>query len=178
MSGKPEPIHTIEEMAESLVNLSLSREVAAFAVRDMPMQADHTALEYESRILQILGVGWAISYFMADRPEKQLLTEAYWNRMFDFSKHLSAVVSTALPENFDYMHVLKQRMDTYLSEFSVPGNPAQNASSLQNDILTRVGLTFARLCGGPDDVHLILAGNRLFHLSLEGVKHYLSSVLD
>ncbi|MEW6258287.1 MAG: hypothetical protein AB1547_00085 [Thermodesulfobacteriota bacterium] len=177
MSVNPEPIHTIQEMAESLVNLSLSREVAAFAVRDVPMKAEHTVLEYESRILQILGVGWAISYFMADRPEKQPLTEAYWNKMFDFSRNLSAVVSAALPEHFDYMHVLKQRMDAYLSEFSDLNSDTRSASSLQNDILTRVGLTFARLCGDPDDVHLILAGNRLFHLSLEGVKHYLTSVL-
>lgn len=172
-----EPIHSIQEMAESLVNLSLSPEVAAFAVRDMPAQTKGTVVEYEGRMLQILGVGWAISYFMADRPEKKAVTEAYWNRLFDFSKNLSTVVSASLPEPFDYIQVLKSRMDTYLAEFSDVETNAKDPTNLQNDILTRVGITFARLCGGADDVYLILAGNRLFHLSIEGVKHYLTTVL-
>lgn len=173
-----EPIHTIQEMAESLVNLSLSPEVAAFAVRDMPARTNRTVVEYEGRMLQILGVGWAISYFMADRPEKKAVTEAYWNMLFDFSKNLSTVVSATLPEPFDYIRVLKSRMDTYLAEFSDVEASAKDPAALQNDLLTRVGMTFARLCGGEDDVYLILAGNRLFHLSLEGVKHYLTSVLS
>lgn len=172
-----EPVHSIREMAESLVNLSLSRELAAFAVRDMPAQSNTTVVEYEGRMLQILGVGWAISYFMAERPEKKAVMEAYWNMLFDFSKNLSTVVSASLAEPFDYIQVLKSRMDTYLAELPDVEASAKDPATFQNDILTRVGITFAKLCGGEDDVYLILAGNRLFHLSLEGVKHYLTSVL-
>ena len=70
----------------------------------------------------------------------------------------------------DYFKALKERIDIYLKALAEVPHVKDPASV--------IGPTFARLCGSMDNVHVIMAGNRIFHLSLEGVKHFLESVFS
>jgi hypothetical protein len=62
---------------------------------------------------------------------------------------------------------LKERIDIYLKALAEVPHVKDPASV--------IGPTFARLCKNADNVHVIMAGNRIFHMSLEGVKYFLES---
>jgi hypothetical protein len=70
----------------------------------------------------------------------------------------------------DYFKALKERIDIYLKALAEVPHVKDPASV--------IGPTFARLCENTDNVHVIMAGNRIFHLSLEGVKRFLESVFS
>ena len=127
-------------------------------------------IEYEIQLLKILSVGWAISYFMEDHLEKSPLIKKFWDVLFEFSKNLSSVTSLTIGKEVDYFRALKERIDIYLKALAEVPHVKDPASV--------IGPTFARLCENTDNVHVIMAGNRIFHLSLEGVKHFLESVFS
>ena len=163
---------SVTEIGESLANFSLDRESVLFALSRLPDEPsiNKVAIEYEIQLLKILSVGWAISYFMEDHLEKTPLIKKFWDVLFEFSKNLSSVTSLTIGKEVDYFRTLKERIDIYLQALAeVP--QAKDPTSV-------IGPTFARLCGNSDDIHVIMAGNRIFHLSLEGVKHFLESVFS
>ncbi len=163
---------SIQEIGESLANFSLDRESVLFALSRLPDEhsINKVAIEYEIQLLKILSVGWAISYFMEDHPEKNPLIKKFWDVLFEFSKNLSCVTSLTIGKEVDYFRTLKERIDIYLKDLAEVPHVKDPASV--------IGPTFARLCGNTDNVHVIMAGNRIFHLSLEGVKHFLESVFS
>ncbi len=163
---------SIQEIGESLANFSLDRESVQFALSRLPDEhsINKVAIEYEIQLLKILSVGWAISYFMEDHSEKTPLIKKFWDVLFEFSKNLSSVTSLTIGKEVDYFRALKERIDIYLNALAEVPHVKDPASV--------IGPTFARLCGNPDNVHVIMAGNRVFHLSLEGVKHFLESVFS
>jgi hypothetical protein len=163
---------SVSEIGESLANFSLDRESVLFALSRLPDEPsiNKVAIEYEIQLLKILSVGWAISYFMEDHSEKTPLIKKFWDVLFEFSKNLSSVTSLTIGKEVDYFRTLKERIDIYLQALAeVPQ---------VKDPTSVIGPTFARLCGNSDDIHVIMAGNRIFHLSLEGVKHFLESVFS
>lgn len=163
---------SIQEIGESLANFSLDRESVQFALSRLPDEhsINKVAIEYEIQLLKILSVGWAISYFMEDHSEKIPLIKKFWDVLFEFSKNLSSVTSLTIGKEVDYFRALKERIDIYLNALAEVPHVKDPASV--------IGPTFARLCGNTDNVHVIMAGNRVFHLSLEGVKHFLESVFS
>jgi hypothetical protein len=163
---------SIQEIGESLANFSLDRESVQFALGRLPDEPsiNKVAIEYEIQLLKILSVGWAISYFMEDHSEKSPLIKKFWDVLFEFSKNLSSVTSLTIGKEVDYFKALKERIDIYLKALAEAPHVKDPASV--------IGPTFARLCEYTDNVHVIMAGNRIFHLSLEGVKHFLESVFS
>jgi hypothetical protein len=163
---------SIQEIGESLANFSLDRESVQFALSRLPEEPfiNKVAIEYEIQILKILSVGWAISYFMEDHLEKSTLIKKFWDVLFEFSKNLSSVTSISIGKEVDYFNALKERIDIYLKALAEVPHVKDPASV--------IGPTFARLCENTDNVHVIMAGNRIFHLSLKGVKHFLESVFS
>jgi len=163
---------SIHEIGESLANFSLDRESVLFALSRLPDEhsINKIAVEYEIQLLKILSVGWAISYFMEDHSEKSPLIKKFWDVLFEFSKNLSSVTSLTIGKEVDYFRALKERIDIYLKALAEVPHVKDPASV--------IGPTFARLCGNDDNVHVIMAGNRIFHLSLEGVKHFLESAFS
>lgn len=163
---------SIAEIGQSLANFSLDRESVHFALSRLPdeLSINKVAIEYEIQLLRILSVGWAISYFMEDHSEKNPLIKQFWDVLFEFSKNLSSVTSLTIGKEVDYFRALKERIDIYLKALSEVPQIKDPASV--------IGPTFARLCGNTDNIHVIMAGNRIFHLSLEGVKHFLEAVFS
>ncbi len=160
---------SIQEIGESLANFSLDRESVLFALSRLPdeLSINKVAIEYEIQLLKILSVGWAISYFMEEHSEKTPLINKFWDVLFEFSKNLSCVTSLTIGQEVDYFRALKERIDIYLKALAEVPHVKDPASV--------IGPTFARLCKNADNVHVIMAGNRIFHMSLEGVKYFLES---
>ena len=163
---------SIQEIGESLAIFSLDRESVLFALSRLPDEhsINKVAIEYEIQLLKILSVGWAISYFMEDHSEKSPLIKKFWDVLFEFSKNLSSVTSLTIGKEVDYFRALKERIAIYLKALAEVPHVKDPASV--------IGPTFARLCGNTDNVHVIMAGNRIFHLSLEGVKHFLETLFS
>jgi hypothetical protein len=163
---------SVQEMGENLANFSLDRGSILFALSRLPEEnaIDRVHVEYEIHLLKILSVGWAISYFMEDRSEKTPLMEKFWQVLFEFSKNISSVTSASIGKEVDYFRTLKERIDIYVKAISAVPHLTDPASV--------IGPTFAALCENADNVHVIMAGNRVFHLALEGVKFYLESVFS
>jgi hypothetical protein len=163
---------SIQEIGESLANFSLDRESVRFALSRLPddLSINKVAIEYEIQLLKILSVGWAISYFMEEHSEKTPLITKFWDVLFEFSKNLSCVTSLTIGKEVDYFLALKERIDIYLKALAEVPHVKDPASV--------IGPTFARLCKNENNVHVIMAGNRIFHMSLEGVKHFLESLFS
>jgi hypothetical protein len=172
MTVSNQQLLSIDEMGESLANFSLDRESVLFALSRLPdeQSINKVTVEYEIQLLRILSVGWAISYFMEDHSEKAPLIKKFWDVLFEFSKNLSSVTSLTIGKEVDYFKTLKERIDTYLKALADVPHVKDPASV--------IGPTFAEICGNTDNVHVIMAGNRIFHLSLEGVKQFLESVFS
>jgi hypothetical protein len=163
---------SMQELGEALANISLDRGGVHYALDRLPKEPaiNTVTVEYEIQLLNILSVGWGISYFMENHPEKNPLIEKFWEVLFEFSKNISSVTSLTIGKEVDYFRTLKERIDVYLNALAeVPH---------VKDPTSVIGPTFARLCGCTDNVHVIMAGNRVFHLALEGVKQCLESGLS
>ena len=120
MSSPYENSISFREIGETLANFSLDRETVQFAINRLPdsLSINKVAVEYEIQILKILSVGWAISFFMENHPEKMSLMEFFWEVMYEFSKSISSVTSASIGKEVDYFRTLKERIDTYLSAMS------------------------------------------------------------
>ncbi len=161
---------SIQEIGESLATFSLDRESVNYALSRLPDAPfiNKVTIEYEIQLLKILSVGWAIAYFMEDHPEKSQLIKNFWDVLFDFSKNLSSVTSLTIGKEVDYFKALKDRVDIYLKALAAVPHVKDPAAV--------IGPAFAGLCENTDNIHVIMAGNRIFHLALEGVKRFLESV--
>ena len=126
------------------------------------------SVEYEIQLLKIITVGWSISYFLIQSPKKKELTEAFWNSIQDVAQRISAVTSASIGKNVDYLGMLKKRLEIYVD--ALRHNPEVS------DPVYIIGPTFAKICGNESNPHIILAGSKIFSLSLNGIKTYLDSI--
>ena len=160
----------LEKVSENLVNFSIDRDdinrMMAMLPEDEPI--NKVTVEYEVPLLKIVSVGWAIAYFMDNRPEKQALLESFWNAIDEFSRNLSSVTSLTTGADIDYFHMIKERMDTYVQALSMHPDEKNPAAV--------IGPTFAGICNAPDNIHVIMTGNRVFNAAIIGVKEYLAQI--
>ena len=158
---------SLQETSENLASYAVDNERVAFALSRIPETGavNRITVEYEIKILQILSVGWAISFFLENRPEKAVLSQHFWDILHRFSAEISSVTSVSIGKEIDYFRILKERMDYYLAALS--GCPPST------DPTSVIGPAFARICGADADIHVIMAGSRIFSMALEGVRSYL-----
>ncbi|MBW2099976.1 MAG: hypothetical protein JRG68_04305 [Deltaproteobacteria bacterium] len=161
---------TVEEIAGNLVNFSIDRSELKVILQGLPQEAgiNPITLEYEIALLKILSVGWGISFFMGEHPKKKELTEVFWNSIHDFSKNISTATSSSIGKELDYFQILKERIDLYIN--------ALNLCSDVSDPTSVIGPTFAEVCGDKENACTILAGSKIFCLSIGTVRDYLESV--
>jgi hypothetical protein len=161
---------SIQDATETLIDFAVDRDDLTLILDSLPpkLGIDRETVEYEIQILKILMVGWSLSFFLEDSTSKVSLINAFWAAVRDFSHQLSVASSAALNKDFDYFLVLKNRLDTYLS--------VVNRNQDIKDPLAVIGPAFSMVCGQKDNAVVIHAGNKMFHLAVNGVKHYLESV--
>lgn len=165
-----EPI-TIDQLAENLATFAINRDDLKMLLQAMPPDdtVDQTCVEYELQILKILSVGWAISFYMEDKPIKKELNQRFWNNIKEIAKNISQLTETTTGQAVDYFSILKQRMDSYVDIMK------QNTTE-GTDPTFIMGPAFADACLCHDNAAVILTGTKLFTMTLGGIKEYLNAV--
>lgn len=81
----------IEQAAEDLFNYAIDRQDVKRLMENLAAEADikRTTVEYELPILKIISVGWSLSYYLTDGPQKEALANLFWMAINAFSKDLS-----------------------------------------------------------------------------------------
>jgi len=160
----------LTEVGENLFNYAIERDDLKPILQNLPSESkiDPVAMEYEIQILRIVSVGWGIAYFTVQAEMKEALAQTYWHIVQQFSGNISAMSSASAGKDIDYFTILKDRLDIYVK--------ALNVFSDVEDPGPVIGHTYAKLCGDEEDMYAMIAGKRVFHLALAGVKGYLESV--
>jgi len=157
----------IEELIRDIFNFAIAREDLKEQLKNIPenTEANLVTVEYEIQLLKILSVGWSISFFMGQHPDKNKIAETFWNAIQEFSKNISAMTSTTTGKDIDYFNILRQRVDIYVNALS-------HFSDVQDPSVV-IGPTFAKLCGSEEDQYIITAGKNIFSHCLKNVKSFL-----
>ena len=160
----------LEKVSENLVNFSVDRDDLNRIMTLLPEDEaiNRVTVEYEIPLLKIVSVGWTIAYYMENRPEKKALLESFWQAIDEFSKGLSDVTNLTTGAEINYFHMIKERVDTYVQ--------ALNMQPDAKDPAAVIGPTFAGICNTPDNIHVIMTGNRAFNAAIIGVKEYLAHI--
>ena len=161
---------SLEKASENLVNFSVDRDDLNRIMTMLPEEEsiNRVTVEYEIPLLKIVSVGWAIAYFMENRPEKQALLESFWKAIDEFSQSLSEVTNLTTGAGINYFHMIKERVDTYVQALNMQPD-AQDPAAV-------IGPTFAGICDAADNIHVIMTGNRIFNAAILGVKEYLAHI--
>lgn len=159
----------IEKAGKDLFNFAVDREDVKALMAHLPEEADikRVAVEYELQILKIISVGWSISYYLENRPQKNELVELYWQAVQEFSKSLSTTTGLMTGHEIDYFQILKDRLDIYLDALYKEPEAPQPVSV--------IGPEFARTCGNVDDAFTVLTGAKMFTATIGSVKEYLEA---
>ena len=170
MAAKANENTNLEKVCENLVNFSVDRDDLNRLMAMLPEDeaVKRVTVEYEIPLLKIVSVGWTIAYYMENRPEKKALLESFWKAIDEFSKSLSDVTNLTTGADINYFHMIKERVDTYVQ--------ALNMQPDVKDPAAVIGPTFAGICNTPDNIHVIMTGNRVFNAAIIGVKEYLSHI--
>jgi len=160
----------IEKAGEDLLNFAITREDIKWLMANLPQKADikRSAVEYELQILKIISVGWSISFYLENSPQKNQLTALYWQAVYEFSKDLSETTELMIGQDIDYFQVLRDRLDMYVSALAEKSDAPEPA--------VVIGPEFARTCGNVDDTFTLMTGSRLFIATTGGVKEYLETI--
>ena len=160
----------IERTGEDLFNFAIDREDVKWLMDRLPPEADvrRTTVEYELQILKIIGVGWSISYYLTNHPQKNVLLELYWNAVNKFSRDLSTTMEYVIGQDIDYFQVLKDRLDTYVT--ALADNPDASEPA------TVIGPEFSKACGNEDDIFAFMTGSKMFISTTSKVKQYLEAI--
>lgn len=160
----------LDVAAENLFNYSIERNDLKYILSTLPETINEkmVSLEYEIQLLKMLTVGWAISFFLVDKQQKEMLSEKYWYLIREFSINLSSTTSMTTGQEIDYFETLKQRLDSYVTALEQAGKVSEPASV--------IGPVFAEKCGNTDDACAVLAGSKMFKTAVNAVKEYLESI--
>jgi len=161
---------TIEKAAEDLLNFAIQREDLKWLMAHLPEEADiqRSTVEYELQILKMISVGWSISFYLENSPQKNQLVTLYWQSVFEFSKSLSETTELMIGQNIDYFQVLRDRLDMYV------GALAEKSDAPEPSVV--IGPEFARVCGNRNETFTIMTASRLFIATTSGVKEYLETI--
>ncbi|WP_462271129.1 hypothetical protein [Desulfobacter sp.] len=172
MQDNPAGTLTVDQAAENLSAFAIDRADIKSLLGTIPEghPIDLNRLEYELAILKILSVGWGLAFYMpATDVNKTPLTQAFWEQIREISNNVSTLTQTTTGARVDYFAILKERLDTFVKQMQE--NQTQDA-----DPTGIMGPVFADACGTPDDPMVILAGTKMFALTLGAVKEYLAAV--
>lgn len=160
----------IEKAGADLFNFAIDREDVKTLMVHLTDAADinRTAVEYELQILKIISVGWSLSYYLENCPQKDRLVELYWKEIYEFSQSISSTSGLMIGHDIDYFQILKERLDTYVAAL------AEKADAPEPVVV--IGPEFARICGNVDDVFTVMAGSRMFMATTGSVKEYLEAL--
>jgi len=170
MHNSKETKSEIEKAGADLLDFALDREDVNWLMDRLPQEADikRVTVEYELQILKIIGVGWSLSYYLGNSPQKIALVELYWNSVNEFSRGLSTTTEYMIGQQIDYFQILKDRLDMYVAAL------AKNPEAAEPALV--VGPEFARICGNVDDLFTFMAGSKMFISTINKVKAYLESI--
>lgn len=162
--------HIIEQTAEDLFNFAVDREDVKLLMANLHEAADikRNSVEYELQILKIISVGWAISYYLEDQPQKDLIGARYWHAIQEFSQNLSETFGLLVSRNIDYFQILKERLEMYVNALQQKPDAPEPA--------VVIGPEFADACGNRNDVFTVMTGSRMFLSTIGSVKQYLESL--
>jgi len=159
----------IQQAAEDLFHFAIEREDTKWLMARLPAEAavKPATVEYELQILKIISVGWSISFYLEEWPEKQQLVETFWEAVREFSRSLSTTTEMMTGQDIDYFQVLKNRLNSYLQ--ALRQNPdASNPEAV-------IGPEFARHCGNEGDLFAVYTGGRMFSGVTGRVRDYLNA---
>ena len=142
----------IEKTGEDLFNFAIDREDVKWLMERLPPEADvkRTTVEYELQILKIIGVGWSISYYLTNSPQKNKLLELYWNSVNEFSRDLTTTMEYMIGQDIDYFQVLKDRLNMYVDAMAHNPDASEPAAV--------IGPEFSKACGNADDLFTFMTG--------------------
>jgi hypothetical protein len=169
MTSPEETQSPIEHAAEDLFHYAIEREDTKWLLNRLPAEAavKPAAVEYELQILKIISVGWSISFFLEEWPEKEQLAAIFWEAVREFAQSLSTTTEMMTGQSIDYFQVLKDRLDGYLE--ALRRHPeVRNPEAV-------IGPEFARRCGNADDLFAVYTGGRMFHGATGRVREYLQA---
>lgn len=160
-----------ERAGEDLFDFAIDREDIKTLVAHLPKEAKckPETVEYELQLLKIISTGWSISFFLENIPELKQLTEIFWKSVHEFSETLSETTQMMTGKDINYYQVLKDRLDMYVAALSEKPDTTEPAAV--------IGPEFARVCGNGDDIFTIMAGSRMFIITISSVKQYLESIM-
>ena len=158
---------TVARAGEQLYRFAIDRGDMHTILDALPLEVPEkrVALEYEIQLLRIISVGWAIAFFLTDSGLKTTLGQYFWEHIRAFSSTLSASASLTTGSGIDYFDILKKRLDLYIGALDAAGQIPEPAMA--------IGPAFAGVCGDPDDACAILAGSKMFSITIHAVREYL-----
>ena len=154
-------------VAEDLFNFAIDRKDVKDIVTRFPEASDtrRANLEHELQILKIISIGWSLSFYLVDSPLKRELTAHFWQSVHAFSKSLSETTNLLIHQDIDFFQTVRDRFDQYLGEMKKKVDAPEPA--------VVIGPEFARICEDAEDVHVVMAGSRMFISTVGEVKAYL-----
>lgn len=160
----------LEKAGADLLDFAVDREDVKWLMDHLPPEAaiKRVTVEYELQILKIIGVGWSLSYYLEDSPQKTELLEKYWAAINEFSRGLSTTTEYMIGQNIDYFQILKERLDMYVAAL------AKNPDTPEPALV--IGPEFARICGNVNDIFTFMTGSKMFISTINNVKAYLEAI--
>ena len=160
----------IEQAASDLFNYAIDREDVKWLMAHLAKEAEikRTTVEYELPILKIISVGWSLSYYLPGSPQKDELSNLFWNAINDFSKDLSTTTEMMTGQKIDYFEIIKERLDMYVNALEQQTDARDPASV--------IGPEFAGTCGNANDIFTFMTGSKMFMSVIARVKEYLEKI--
>ena len=160
----------LEKTHQDLVDFAIDREDIKWLMDRLPQEADikRVTVEYELQILKIISVGWSLSFYLENSPQKTELLSTYWEAIHEFSHGISTTTEYMIGQQIDYFQILKERLDMYVAALSKNPEAPEPAQV--------IGPEFARICGNADDIFTFMTGSKMFISTINKVKAYLEAI--
>ncbi|GAB6094458.1 hypothetical protein JCM14469_07100 [Desulfatiferula olefinivorans] len=158
----------LSAVCRNLAEYAVDREDINALVAALPRdrEINTVTVDYELQLLKIVSVGWSLSAFMTDHPDKTVAAETFWGLIRDFSKDISNVTGLMIGQSIDYFQLLRQRLDHYVASL--------DRAVKSDDPASAIGPAFAAACKA-DDPFVTITGARVFTYTSAAVKDYLGS---
>ena len=160
----------IKKTADDLFNFAVDRDELKTLMANLPEEdiTRRSAIEYELQILKIISVGWAIVYYLEDSPYKDDIAAFFWEMVYEFSHDISVTTGLMTGQDIDYFQKLRERLDMYVNALAKKIGAHEPAAV--------IGPEFAGICGNIDDIYTIMAGSRMFIITIGSIKEYLELI--
>lgn len=160
----------MEKAGEDLLEFAIDRTDVNWLMDRLPKEADirRVTVEYELPILKIIAVGWGLSYYLENSPQKTALLELYWNSVNEFSRGISTTTEYMVGQKIDYFQILKDRLHMYVAALEQHPDVSEPVHV--------IGPEFSRICGNVNDIFTFMTGSKMFISTINKVKEYLEVV--